>query len=68
MIFFSQMLAKLAAGMNKPNQQTILPMSLIQTVFNSTLFKKVLVSTSCYITCYIALLYSCLLIALLGVI
>ena len=36
-----QVLAKLAAGMNKPNQQTILPMSQLTPVFLQTPFKKV---------------------------
>ena len=35
-----QVLAKLAAGMNKPNQQTILPMSSVPAVFSTTPFKK----------------------------
>ncbi len=37
------MLAKLSAGLNKPNQQTILPKSQIQSVFNNTAFRKVYV-------------------------
>ena len=36
-----QMLAKLAAGMNKPNQQTVLPTSHVESVFSSTPLKKV---------------------------
>ena len=37
------MLAKLSAGMNKPNQQTILPMSQVSIVFDTIPFSKVLV-------------------------
>ena len=36
-----QILAKSAAGMNKPNQQTIFPMSQLTPVFLQTPFKKV---------------------------
>ena len=36
-----QVLAKLAAGMNKPNQQTILPWSRVETVFSTTPVGKV---------------------------
>ena len=41
-----QVLAKLAAGMNKPNQQTILPTSSIPAVFSITPFKKMSVCLS----------------------
>lgn len=37
---YPQMLAKLAAGMNKPNQQTILPTSSIPAVFSATPLSK----------------------------
>ena len=37
----SQMLAKLAAGMNKPNGQTILPFSSVRKTFDVTPIKKV---------------------------
>ena len=36
-----QVLAKLAAGMNKPNGQTILPPSSVDGVFDVTPIKKV---------------------------
>ena len=42
-VYTPQVLAKLAAGMNKPNQQTILPTSCVQAVFKQTCFKKVYV-------------------------
>ncbi|XP_003382583.1 PREDICTED: DNA polymerase eta-like [Amphimedon queenslandica] len=40
-ISHNKMLAKLAAGMHKPNQQTILPQSQVDVVFSTTLLKKV---------------------------
>lgn len=36
-----QMLAKLAAGMNKPNGQTILPSSNVPVIFSTTPISKV---------------------------
>eukprot|EP00731_Ephydatia_muelleri_P024747 Em0016g1018a len=40
-IAHNKVLAKLAAGMNKPNQQTILSTSLVPAVFDKTPFRKV---------------------------
>lgn len=40
-LYLLKMLAKLAAGMHKPNQQTILPQSQVDVVFSTTLLKKV---------------------------
>lgn len=44
-----KMLAKLAAGMNKPNQQTLLPASQVLNVFNSTPFKKLYVYSTVHV-------------------
>ena len=41
-ISYNKMLAKLAAGMNKPNKQTVLPRSNVSIVFQSIPFKKML--------------------------
>lgn len=39
--YFSQILAKLACGLHKPNQQTILPPSSVSNLFKTIPIKKV---------------------------
>lgn len=40
LIFFYQVLAKLACGLNKPNRQTILPLGSVAELFNSLPISK----------------------------
>jgi DNA polymerase eta len=54
-ISYNKMLAKLAAGMNKPNKQTILPLSNVTNLFMSTPFKKVLVNNISILLCDVVL-------------